>query len=56
MNDSIDKNLNMKNLEDLDLKRGNLSDDYLFKKISNRKNELEKKYDDIIDLFPTINQ
>lgn len=28
----------------------NLSDDYLFKKISNRKNELEEKYNDIIDL------
>ena len=28
----------------------NLSDDYLFKKISNMKNELAKKYDDIIDL------
>lgn len=28
----------------------NLSDDYLFKKISNRKNELEGKYNDIIDL------
>ena len=28
----------------------NLSDDYLFKKISNKKNELEEQYDDIIDL------
>ena len=28
----------------------NLSDDYLFKKIASRKNELKKKYDDVIDL------